>query len=85
MTTAQRPASIEAMSKNAREALVDQLRACSSTKEILDFENWFNSQASAGPLFEVICEFLRNRSISRVLAAKWLSVLLNDKENRLKE
>ena len=50
-----------------------------------DFENWFDSQASAGPLFEVICEFLRNRSISRVLAAKWLSVLLNDKQMRLKK
>ncbi len=81
MTTAQKP-TIQ-MSKAVHEALVDQLRACHTTEEILDFEIRFNKEANAGPLYLVICDFLRNRSISRVLAAKWLQTLLNDRENRL--
>ena len=81
MTTAQKPA--ESMSKGAREAIVDQLRACQTEEEILNFESWFNSQTNAGPLYEVICDFLRCRSISRGLAAKWLEILINDRESRL--
>ncbi len=81
MTTAIKP--IETMSKAVREAIVDQLRACQTTEEILDFEAWFNSETSSGPLHLVICDFLKNRSISRGLAAKWLSTLLNDKENKI--
>ncbi len=81
MTTAQRP--IETMSTGAREAIVDQLRACHTSEEILDFECRFNSEADSGPLYAVICDFLRSRSISRGLAAKWLSTLLNDREKRL--
>ena len=81
MTTTQRP--VEAMSKGVREAIVDQLRACKTPEEILHFENWFNSEANSGPLHIIICDFLRNRSISRGLAAKWLVVLLNDRDKKL--
>ena len=81
MTTTQKP--VETMSRVVRDALVDQLRACKTTEEILDFEVWFNSETKSGPLYGIICEFLRTRSISRGLAAKWLEVLLNDKEQRL--
>lgn len=73
----------EEISKDACDAIVDQLRACHSNDEILRFEQWFNSTVNAGPLSSVICELLRNRSISRGLAAKWLSTLLEDKENRI--
>ena len=72
------------MSKGARDAVVDQLRACHSTKEILDFEKWFDRNANSGPLYEVVCDFLRDRYISRVLAAKWLSTLLKDKVSKIK-
>ena len=72
------------MSRVMRDALVDQLRACKTPDEILNFENWFNSEANSGPLYGVICEFLRTRSISRGLAAKWLETLLNDKEKKLR-
>ncbi len=82
MTTTQRP--LDSMSRGVRDAIVDQLRACKTSEEILDFENWFNRETNSGPLYEVICEFLRTRSISRGLAAKWLSILLNDRENKLK-
>ena len=81
MTTAQRP--VESMSRGVRDAIVDQLRLCKTSEEILHFESWFNSETNSGPLHLVICDFLRNRSISRVLAAKWLSILLSDRENRL--
>ena len=81
MTTLQPKDSI--ISQGAHDALVDQLRACKSAHEILEFEKWFNSNSSGGPLHELICELLKNRSISRVLAAKWLSTLLKDKENKI--
>jgi len=82
MTSIQIP--ISEMSKGAQEALVDKLRACHSEEEILDFEIWFNSKTNIGPLHEVICDFLRNRSISRGLAAKWLLTLIKDKEAKIK-
>ena len=71
------------ISKGIQEALVDKLRACKSKEEILDFENSFNTRTDIGPLYEVICNFLRNRSISRGLAAKWLSTLIADKEEKI--
>ena len=71
------------MSKGANDALIDQLRACKTTDEILEFEGWFNSKADSGPLYDLICDLLRNRSISRVLAAKWLSILLKDRDQKL--
>jgi len=76
--------SIDLMSKGIRDAIVDQLRACKTTEQILDFEKRFNEQTSEGPLHEIICDFLRTRSISRGLAAKWLTTLLKDRESRLK-
>ena len=81
MTTTQKP--IETMDRVVRDAIVDQLRACKTPEEILDFENWFNSETKSGPLYEVICDFLRTRSISRGLAAKWLEILLNDRDKKL--
>ena len=82
MTTTQRRTN--SISKVLSDALVDQLRSCQSKEEILDFERWFNAQSKKGPLYEVICELLRNRSISRGLAAKWLETLFCDRENKLK-
>jgi len=71
------------MSRGVRDAIVDQLRACKTQEEILHFECWFDSETNSGPLYEVICDFLRTRSISRGLAAKWLGVLLADREKKL--
>ncbi len=82
MTTTHRP--VESMSRGVRDAIVDQLRACKTPEEILHFENWFNSETNSGPLYEVICHFLRTRSISRGLAAKWLGILLDDREKKLR-
>ena len=81
MTTLQK--STQAFNKGINDALVDQLRACISTREILDFEEWFNSKTKTGPLHELICDMLKNRSISRGLAAKWLSILLQDKFDKI--
>mgnify|MGYP001441296956 CR=1 FL=1 len=70
---------------SSHDALVDQLRACTTTNEILEFERWYDSQAISEPLHLIICEFLRTRSISRGLAAKWLSTLLIDKDQKIKQ
>ena len=84
MTTIQKERKVEDMSKSVREAIVDQLRSCQTSEEILNFETWFNTRTSVGPLHIVICDLLRSRSISRVLAAKWLGTLLEDRELKLK-
>ncbi len=69
---------------SASDALIDQLRACKSNKEILEFEHWFNTEANAGQLYKIICNLLRDRSISRATASKWFEVLFMDREEKLR-
>ena len=63
-------------------ALVDELRKRTTEKEILEFEEKFNSTNEKN-LHIYICRFLKNRSISRALAAKWLITLINNKESKI--
>ena len=81
MTTTNKP--LDIMDKSANDALIDQLRACKDTKEILMFEKWFNSNINSAKLHKVICDLLKNRSISRGLAAKWLYTLLDDRDIKI--
>ena len=64
-------------------ALVDELRKRTSEEEILDFEEKFNSKNEKN-LHIYICRFLKNRSISRGLASKWLETIITDTINELK-
>ena len=64
-------------------ALVDQLRKRTTVEEILDFEEKFNSTNEKN-LHIYICRFLKNRSISRALASKWLITMINNKESEIK-
>ena len=73
----------EHMTKAERDAIIDKLRANKTKEEILAFDTLFNEGGNSAPLYEVICELLRNRSISRGLAAKWLKTLIDDREKRL--
>ena len=66
--------------KNANDALIDQLRACQNSDEIIRFDKWFNSNIESEKLYKIICDLLKNRSISRALAAKWLITIIEDKE-----
>ena len=63
-------------------ALVDELRKRTSEEEILEFEKKFNSTNEKN-LHIYICRFLKNRSISRALASKWLITMLNNKELKI--
>ena len=63
MTTVNKP--IEISSTSSNDALIDQLRACQNTEDILKFEKWFNSNIESEKLYKRICELLKNRSISR--------------------
>ena len=74
MTTAHKPLNL--MNQGANDALIDQLRACKNQDEILKFEKWFNSNIESDKLYKRICELLKNRSISRALASKWLLTLI---------
>ena len=64
-------------------ALVDELRKKNTEKEILEFEEKFNSTNEKNLHF-YICRFLKNRSISRALASKWLFTMINHKESEIK-
>ena len=63
-------------------ALVDQLRSKTTEKEILEFEEKFNAKNEKN-LHIYICRFLKNRSISRALASKWLIIMINNKESEI--
>ena len=57
MTTTNKPIKIGNASTN--NALIDQLRACQKTEEILKFEKWFNSNIESDKLYKIICELLK--------------------------
>jgi len=63
-------------------ALVDELRKRTLEEEILDFEEKFNSKNEKN-LHVYICRFLKNRSISRGLASKWLVTIIKNKESKI--
>tara|TARA_B100001769_G_scaffold267301_1_gene254507 strand:+ start:211 stop:474 length:264 start_codon:yes stop_codon:yes gene_type:complete len=67
---------------SSNEALVDELRKRTTEQEILEFEEKFNSKNEKN-LHIYICRFLKNRSISRALASKWLMTIINDKELKI--
>jgi len=75
----------EHVTKAGRDAIVDRLRANKTQEEILAFDTLFNEVGDSVPLYDVICELLRNRSISRGLAAKWLKTLMDDRERKLNQ
>ena len=81
MTTANKP--IKLSSKSTNDALIDQLRACQNSEEILKFEKWFNSNIESDKLYKRICQLLKNRSISRGLASKLLITLIEDRESTI--
>ena len=63
-------------------ALVDELRKRNTEESILEFEEKFNSKNEKN-LHIYICRFLKNRSISRALATKWIITMINDKESKI--
>jgi len=63
-------------------SLVDELRKRTTEAEILDFEEKFNSKNEKN-LHIYICRFLKNRSISRGLASKWLVTIIKNKESKI--
>ena len=81
MTTINKTLEISKTSSN--DALIDQLRACKNSEEILKFEKWFNSNIESDKLYKRICELLKNRSISRALGSKWLLTLIEDRDNTI--
>ena len=83
MTTINKTVKIGSTSTN--DALIDQLRACKTAEEILKFEKWFNSNIESEQLHKRICELLKNRSISRCLASKWLMTIIDNRNNLISE
>ncbi len=73
----------ELFNDSSNDALVDELRKRTTEEAIIEFEKKFNSQNEKN-LHIHICRFLKHRQISRSLAAKWLIVILNEKESQIK-
>ena len=63
-------------------ALVDELIKITSEEDMLEFEEKFNSKNEKN-LHIYICRFLKNRSISRGLASKWLETIIKNKESKI--
>ena len=63
-------------------ALVDELRKRNTEESILEFERKFNIKNEKN-LHIYICRFLKNRTISRALASRWLITMINDKESKI--
>ena len=63
-------------------ALVDELRKRTSKEEILEFEDKFNS-TNEKSLHVYVCRLLKNRSISRGLASKWLITMIDNKQSKI--
>ena len=63
-------------------ALVDELRKRTSEEEILDFEEKFNFKNEKN-LHVYICRLLKNRSISRGVASRWLLTIIKNKESKI--
>ncbi len=63
-------------------ALVDELRKRTLEADILEFEEKFNSKNEKN-LHIYICRFLKNRSISRGVASKWLITIIKNKESKI--
>ena len=82
MTTANKPIKISSK-RGTNDALIDQLRACQNSEDILKFEKWFNSNIESDKLYKRICQLLKNRSISRGLASKLLITLIEDRESTI--
>ena len=74
---------IHISSTRTNDELIDKLRAFQTPEEILKFEKWFDSNIESEKLYQRICELLKNRSISRALASKWLLILIKDRENTI--
>ena len=64
----------------SHEALIDELKKRNSQESIIEFEQKFNHQNDKN-LHIHICRFLKNRQISRAIAAKWLITMLDNKES----
>ena len=67
---------------SSTDALVDELRKRNTEELILEFEEKFNSTNEKN-LHIYICRFLKNRTISRALASKWLITMINNKESKI--
>ena len=63
-------------------ALVDELRKRTSEGDILEFEEKFNSKNEKN-LHVYLCSLLKNRSISRGLASRWLITIIKNKESKI--
>ena len=68
---------------DSQEALIDELKKRNNEQSILEFEQKFNCQNDKN-LHIHICRFLKNRQISRALAAKWLIIMMDNKDSQIK-
>ena len=70
---------------NSFNDLIDLMRKFTEPSEIIEFESSFNKKYANLKLSDLICQLLKNRSISRVLAAKWLYVMIENRDKKLSE
>ncbi len=65
--------------------VVDQLRACKTPEQLLALDKQISIDSGLGPLYKVICDFLKDRTIAPIEAANWLSTLMDNRERLLED
>ena len=85
LTTNQATRKVSKMINLIQETIVDQLRACRTPEQLLALDEKLNLNQGSLPLYRLICEYLRDRTIAPVEAANWLGTLMDNRERQLED
>ena len=66
-----------------QDTIVDELRACKTPEQLLALDEELNLTNESTPLYRLICEFLKDRTIAPIEAANWLGTLMDYRERQL--
>ncbi len=68
-----------------QESILDQLRACKTPEQLLELDKQITFETELGPLYRVICDFLKHKAIAPIEAANWLGTLMDNREQLLED
>ena len=71
------------MISKVRDAIEQQLRQCQTPEQLVALDEKVRVETDLGPLYGVICSFLRDRTVAPVEASNWLMALMEHRERQL--
>ena len=73
------------MLRTLRNDVLEKLRACRTPEQLLALDEQLMLESDGDPLYQVICDVLRNRAIAPVEAARWLGTLMDHRDKQLND